>query len=111
VSFVPLLRGLDFQVTEILGRAGGDSDVDEQVAGSLEAGPGRRAIFEAGDQALDQESAVVADPDAVVSIGAGDDVVSLGMLVFRAVSADDEHPLAGSPLVVDDPAGHRAPGL
>ena len=35
----------------------------------------------------------------------------LGMLVRGTVGAADEHRLAGPPLVVDDPAGHRPPGL
>ena len=34
-----------------------------------------------------------------------------GMLVLGTARAADEHRFSGPPLVVDDPAGHRAPGL
>ena len=83
-SLLRLLGGLDFQVAQILGLAGGDGDVHEQVAKSLESGAGVCAVLEAGDQALDQEPAVVADPDALVPVGAGKDVVSLRDACFRS---------------------------
>src|SRR5690349_6512865 len=110
-SVILLLGGLDLEVAQVLRLAGGDDHVLEEQAGDLETAPAGRAVMEAGDQPLDGEPTVIVGPDAGVPVAPREDVVRLGVLVRGAVGAREEHPLAGSPLVIDDPAGDRSPGL
>src|SRR5581483_7787437 len=99
------------EVAQVLGLAGGDRRVLEQLAGGFEAAAAGCAVAQAGDQALDAEPTVVSGPDAGVPVAAGQDVVGLGVLVLRAAGAREEHPLARPTLVVHDPARDRPPGL
>src|SRR5262249_35247114 len=110
-SVITLLGGLALEVTQVLRLAGSDDHVLEEEAGDLESAPAGRAVMEAGDQPLDGEPAVVVGPDAGIPVAPREDVVRLGVLARGAVGAHEDHPLAGSPLVVADPAGDRSPRL
>ena len=54
----------DLQVAQVLDLAGGDDHVAEYITAVHEPLDGARPVLEAGDQALDAEPAVAADPDA-----------------------------------------------
>ena len=66
------------------------------------------AILEAGDEALDAEPAVAADPDAAAELPSGRMPCSAGRCGEGHLRADELEPAARPAIVVDDPAGDGA---